>query len=206
MKNLIGLVTLLGITVGNVYSQVESKHVEIDTIVGEGHFYFRMDTHVTYPSNNKNSNRRYFDNASIIKKIEQEQERKSMELQEIENYIDSMRVVFFTNVLGLTEKEATIFWPAYNDYLHKFDKILERRTDISIKLRDPFRNYSTGEYATFVDIELKLYKEEALLREQYAGKFKAILGANFYLVYRAEQLFTRWIITTDFRKLLFPDI
>jgi hypothetical protein len=195
MKNLIGLVTLFGITVGSAYSQVESKHVEIDTIIGGGYFHFRMDTHVTYPSDKKNSNNSntgYFDNASIINS---ERKQRSIALQEIENYVDSMRVVFFTNILGLTEKEATVFWPAYNDYLHKLNKILDRRSDVSAKLRDPFRNYKTGEYATFVDMELELYKEEILLREQYAGKFKAILGENFYLVYRAEQLFNRWIYT-----------
>jgi hypothetical protein len=194
MKKLIGLVTLLGIAVSNAYSQIESERVVFDTVIDGGRLYFRMEknTHMTYPAGNKKNNG-IIDNASIINNSELE--RKSMELQAIENYIDSMRVVLFTNVLGLTEKEAAVFWPAYNNYQNKLDKILERRKDISAKLRDPFRNYKTGEYAVFVDIELKSYKEEALLREQYAGKFKAILGENFYLLYRAEHLFIRWIYT-----------
>jgi hypothetical protein len=194
MKNLIGLVTLFGITVGNVYSQVvSSERIVVDTTFPGGYFYFRMDKTRIAPPNDSKKNKGNYDNASIINNFAAEQ--KSIERQAIENYIDSMRVVMFTSFLGFSKKEADIFWPAYNDYQNKLYKILERRRDVSDKLCNPFGKYKTREYAAFVDIELKSYKEEALLKEQYGEKFKAILGENFYLLYRAEHLFARWMYT-----------
>jgi hypothetical protein len=148
------------------------------------------NTQIGVPSKNTNRNS---ENARIISNLESERKRIEKERRAIEDYIDSMRIVLFTNVLGITKKEAAVFWPAYNDYQNRLNKILEKRKTASDKLYDPFRKYKIKEYATFVDMEVKSYKEEALLREQYAEKFKTILGENYYLLYRAEYLFIKWI-------------
>jgi hypothetical protein len=191
MRNLIGLITLLSVAVGDAHSQVRTERIEFDTIINDG-YYFHLhidNTKMGIPS--KHINESY--DARIINSLESERKRIEKDLRAIEEYIDSMRVVLFTNVLGITKEKATVFWPAYNDYQYRLNKIREKRMEASDKLCDPFVKYKLKEYATFVDMEVKSYKEEALLREQYAEKFKNILGENYYLLYRAEYLFKRWI-------------
>jgi hypothetical protein len=187
-------------TVGSAFAQQiitkQSKYV-LDTVINGEHVHIQWDAQVSFPNNNKRNkgNKGNYDNASIINKSNSVSEQKSLERQAIDNYIDSMRVIYFTNIIGFSKNEAATFWLTYNDYQNKLDKIWERRQEVSDKLRDPFGKYKTREYAAFVDTELKLYREEALVREQYAEKFKTILGENFYLFYRAEDLFRRWIYT-----------
>ncbi|MDR2026394.1 MAG: hypothetical protein LBQ01_02395 [Prevotellaceae bacterium] len=198
MKNLIGLLTLLSVTVGNAYSQTESKRrerIEFDTVIGIGggrfHFHLDMDN-APIGGSGKNANGNY-NNAKAINNLESEQKRREKEWRAIEEYIDSMRVVLFNNFLGITKEKAVVFWPAYNDYRNRLNRIMEKRKEASDKLCDPFRKYKIKEYAAFVDMEVKSYMEEALLREQYAEKFKTILGESYYLFYRAEYLFIKWI-------------
>jgi hypothetical protein len=171
----------------------------IDTLIDGGRFYFhfKMDNtnishNITHPSSKKSENS---SNTSIISAAEVERKNKRMQ-QKFDAHIDSMRVVFFTNVIGFTEAKAAVFWPVYNDYKYKLEEILNRRKEARDKLCNFFTNYKTKEYTAFIDIELKSCKEEALLREQYAGKFKTILGDDLYLLYRAEHLFLRWILTS----------
>jgi hypothetical protein len=190
MKKVIGLITIFSIAVGNVYSQMKSESIEFDTIIDGGHFHFGAQFRL--PANNKSDY-----NTSIFSKAEEEQRKRIEEEQRIiYEIIDSMRVVLFTNVIELTKSEAAVFWPAYEIYQDKRDKIVKKRTEANSKLCDPFVRYKIKEYITFVNIEVNSYKEEAQLREQYAEKFKNILGEKFYLLYRAEYLFNRWIYST----------
>jgi hypothetical protein len=177
--------------VGNAHSQIRSERIEFDTVIDGGYFRFRMNnTHI------EGTNKNDFDKGGIINTFESERKRMEKERRAFEEYIDSMRVVLFTNVLGISKEESAVFWPTYNGYQNRLNKILEKRKEASDKLCDPFKKYKIKEYAAFVDMEVKSYREEALLREQYAEKFKAILGENFYLLYRAEYLFIRWIYSS----------
>ncbi|MDR1581997.1 MAG: hypothetical protein LBS55_01860 [Prevotellaceae bacterium] len=195
MKNLIGLITLFSIAVGNAHSQVKMEQsIVFDTVFNDGgYFHFHMNnTQIGFPSNKSNQNN--FNSVSIINRAESERQRLvEEERRAIEYYIDSMKIVLFTNTMGLTKSEGTVFWPEYENYQNKLDKIREKRRDANAKLCDPFRKYKIKEYLAFVDIEVKTYRDEALLREQYFEKFKTILGDKFYLFYRAEYLFMRWI-------------
>jgi hypothetical protein len=193
MRKIIGLITIFSIAVGNVYSQMKSESIEFDTIINGGHFHFQMnEIQFGLPANNNRS--QY--NISIFNSAEEERKRIEAERHAVEEYIDSMRVVLFTTILELTKSEAAVFWPAYEIYQAKLDEILKKRGEANSKLCDPFARYKTREYITFINIEVNSYKEEAQLREQYAEKFKNILGEKFHLFYRAEYLFTRWIFST----------
>jgi hypothetical protein len=193
MRKIIGLITIFSIAVGDVHSQMKSERIEFDTIIDGGHFHFQMkETQFGLPANN---NRREY-NISIFNSAEEERKRIEEERRAVEEYIDSMRVILFTNILELTKSEAAVFWPAYENYQNKLNKILKKRGEANSKLCDPFVRYKIKEYIAFVNIEVNSYKEEAQLREQYAEKFKNILGDKFYLFYRAEYLFTKWIFST----------
>jgi hypothetical protein len=191
MKKVIGLIALFGIAVGNAHTQMKPERIEFDTIIDGGHFHFYMNqTQIEYPNSRNSKN--HFGNV-IVNSAEEERKRVEKELRAIEEYIDSMRIVLFTNTIELTKSEAEVFWPAYENYRTQLNKIAERRSEANAKLCDPFKKYKIREYLAYVDIEVNSYKEEALLRRQYAEKFKTILGDKFYLLYRAEHLFIRWI-------------
>ncbi|MDR2383422.1 MAG: hypothetical protein LBD76_06010 [Prevotellaceae bacterium] len=196
MKRIIGLITIFSIAIGNVYSQTKSKHIEFDTIINGGHFYFQMKEMTRSGTSANVNNRSNYNDIGIFNSAEEERKRKEEEWRAVEDYIDSMRVILFTNIIELTKAEASVFWPAYDNYQSKLDKILKKRSEANSKLCDPFVRYKIKEYIACVDIEVNSYKEEALLREQYAEKFKKILGDKFYLLYRAENLFIRWVYST----------
>jgi hypothetical protein len=194
MRNLIGLITLLSITVSNAHAQVRTERIEFDTVFDGGYFHFHMDTQGRLNNNSRNSG---FGEVSIINNVEAEHQRLiEEERRAIAKYIDSRRVVFFTNIIELTASEAAVFWPEYENYQQKLDKIQEKRGEANAKMCDPFRKYKIKEYQAFVDVEVKSYREEAQLREQYAAKFKDVLGSKLYLLYRAEYLFRKWIYST----------
>jgi hypothetical protein len=194
MKRIIGLITIFSVAVGGVYSQTKSsERIEFDTIINGGHFYFHFDKTTQLGPPVK---RGTFDNVSIFSSAENERKRIEEERRAIEDYIDSTRVILFTNIIELTASEAIVFWPVYKNYQEKLDKISEKRREANSKLSDPFRRYKIKEYMAFVNTEVNSYKEEAQLREQYAEKFKTILGEKFYLLYRAEYMFLRWILST----------
>jgi hypothetical protein len=193
MKNLIGLITLFSITVGDAHAQ-NTRERSSDTVFFKGE-YIEFNMHIGYPDNNNRKNN--FDEVSIFSDIESERQKMEKErLLMIERYIDSMKVVMFTKIMELTESEAAVFWPEYENYQGKLKKILIKRKEANDKMCDIFRKYKIKEYQTFVDIEVKSYKEEAQVIEQYAEKFKEILGNKFYLLYRAEHIFNKWFFST----------
>ncbi|MDR0725846.1 MAG: hypothetical protein LBF59_07570 [Prevotellaceae bacterium] len=196
MRKIIGLITIFSIAVGNVHSQIKTERIDIDTIIDGGYFHFQMKETTRFGTSANVNNRNNYNDISIFSSAEDERKRKEEERRAVEEYIDSMRVILFTNVIELTKTEAAVFWPAYENYQSKLDKILKKRSEANSKLCDPFKKYKIKEYIACVDIEVNSYKEEALLREQYAEKFKTILGEKFYLLYRAEYLFIRWVYST----------
>jgi hypothetical protein len=196
MRNLIGLITLFSIAVGDVYSQSNTERIiNFDTVFDGGYIHFHMDN-MQVKRQNRNSQKNNFNEVNIFNSIESERQKLEEErLRMIERYIDSMKVVLFTNIMELTKSEAADFWPVYEIYQRKLNKIQEKRKEANAKMCDPFSKYKIREYQTFVDIEVKSYKEEALVIEQYAEKFKEILGSKFYLLYRAEYMFRRWVFS-----------
>ncbi|MDR1887302.1 MAG: hypothetical protein LBQ70_05235 [Prevotellaceae bacterium] len=192
MRNLIGLMALFSITVSNTYAQIKAEQIELDTVFDEGYIYFELRSKTISPDNNNRAIGNFDNNAMIINSIEAERKRAEEERKFIE-YIDSMRVVSFNKVLELTDAQAAVFWPVYKDYSDKIEKVQNKRRDVSTKLCDPFKKYRRNEYEALVNMDVKSYEDEALLRKQYAEKFKDILGEKSYLLYRAEYLFRRWI-------------
>ncbi|MDR3266871.1 MAG: hypothetical protein LBT24_04790 [Tannerella sp.] len=184
MRNLIGLITLFGLTMGNVYSQTRVEHAEIDTVINGGHLQFFMHSTST---NVKNQSFPF--NITIFNSAEEERKRREEEHRRIIEYIDSMKVILFTNVIGLTSSEASVFWTTYNDYQSKLDEIQNKRGEMNDKLCDPFGKYTNIEYSNFAHIKVKSYKDEAFVMEKYEAKFRELLGKKYYLLYRAEHLF-----------------
>tara|TARA_B100001059_G_C17463604_1_gene393404 strand:+ start:23 stop:448 length:426 start_codon:yes stop_codon:yes gene_type:complete len=72
-------------------------------------------------------------------------------LNAINNRIKVYKIAYFTNQLSLTEKEAELFWPIYNDHEKVLIKLRkEERAEIYLK------NINTTNINNISDIEAKI--------------------------------------------------
>jgi len=101
--------------------------------------------------------------------------------------IRAQKVAFITSELQLTVDEAQKFWPVYNEFDAKREKILENRRDYLQKYIKNPDNLSDKEYEKLSDDVVKTQLDEAKLVEEYHVKFKLVLPAKKVVsLYKAE--------------------
>lgn len=89
--------------------------------------------------------------------------------------IYSQKVSFFTQKIGLTPEEAQVFWPVYNEYQLKHDKIIESKRQILAYYNRNQKKLSDKEIENILDRYIHLEHQQASLQSEYYKKFKAIL-------------------------------
>jgi len=104
--------------------------------------------------------------------------------QNTDDYLEIMRSVLKTEkkaaiaeVMNLSEQEAEVFWPLYNEFNEKMYTVQSKRVKI---IKDYAANYSdmTDEKADELWTSAMNFKQESLnLTKQYYKKFKKILPA-----------------------------
>ena len=109
--------------------------------------------------------------------------------------IKAQKVAFITEKLQLTVKEAQVFWPVYNEYSEKKDKITSDRRE---KLKFFHQNQTTLSDKDIEKISDDLVSSrllEAQLDQEYHQRFKAVLPiAKVVKLYRAEVQFTTHLL------------
>lgn len=107
--------------------------------------------------------------------------------------IQSLKVSFLTEQLDLTEKEAQEFWPVYNEYDKKsnklrFHEIRNIRREIKNSLETLTEEKAVELLKKMNDIETRLHK----LRMEFATKITSILPAKKIIKLKvAEEDFKR---------------
>lgn len=106
--------------------------------------------------------------------------------------INSLRIAYLTEKLGLTSEQAEKFWPVYREFSQE-----------RMKLRNEFREAQKGvdpehpdpkKQQELVDLGLKIKQRELDLEKDYSGRLMKVISAQQVLNLRkAEQ---------DFRALL----
>ncbi|MFP4041584.1 MAG: hypothetical protein ACLFT6_02355, partial [Bacteroidales bacterium] len=84
--------------------------------------------------------------------------------QSIREQIQTEKIAFFTEKIGLTLQEAEKFWPVYNEYWDKKNKIdEERKKSMNAYLNNP-DNFSRKEIDELVDnyVDYRMQKAELL--------------------------------------------
>lgn len=198
MRNIIGIVLLLGLSASQLYSQQEITTYQVDTSMFGGQLKIRMHTFEGPISGF----------SKIIKELDnsQQEQIRSLSYEEIERRrreeaillkkeIDSFRVLVFTNEIGLTDDESLVFWPLYNNYLVTQDSIFERRRKAISKINNPYLQISEKEAERLVHAYNYSFVEESELLSKYETKFKEILGPKKHmLLHRAEFRFKKWLL------------
>ena len=101
--------------------------------------------------------------------------------------IDAQKVAFFTRQLDLSAEEAKLFWPIYDEFTEKRDKIVEQRTTITRDVGRNFRNMTEVELEEAGDRLISLNLQEAQLKAEYHEKFKQVLTPSKVVrLYNAE--------------------
>lgn len=112
-----------------------------------------------------------------------------------EQEIKSQKIAFFTNKIGLTPEEAQLFWPIYNDYWSRKNKIISTRK----KEMTYFANYSdemsNDEMIRYADKYIGFEMALAELLDEYHIKFKGILPIDKVMkIYLADYEFKTYLL------------
>jgi len=109
--------------------------------------------------------------------------------------INAQKIAFFTEKLSLTAKEAQQFWPVYNDYWLRKNKLIEDRKNLMNYCSDNISNLSEKEIEEIADKYTRFYTEEANLLVKYNDKFKRVLPVKKVMkLYIADNQFKVYLL------------
>jgi hypothetical protein len=109
--------------------------------------------------------------------------------------LQQQKVKFFTENLQLTPAESSRFWPIYNDYQNRRDKITRDRNTLMKYFESNKNNLSENEAADLIRKYLAFQQEETQLTETYTQKFQEFLPAKKVMrIFIVELDFKKWLL------------
>lgn len=104
--------------------------------------------------------------------------------------VEAEKIAFFTRYLELSSREAQEFWPVYNDFQNRKNKINQERQNLSGYFAQNSANLSDSEAREIADRYIDLQLQEARLTGEYHKKFMEVLPpGKVMLFYQAENEF-----------------
>jgi len=126
-----------------------------------------------------------------ISAFAQDTQTKSEKEQEIKY----QKIAFFTDKIGLTPEEAQVFWPVYNEYWAKKNKIIAARKNHMTVFSDDSEKMSNDEMIKHADQYIHFEIELAELLDKYHKKFKEILPIKKVMrIYLADYEFKTYLL------------
>ena len=109
--------------------------------------------------------------------------------------LQAQKVGFFTKKLQLSTREAQEFWPVYNDYQVRKNKIIQDKRSTTRYYIQNFNNLSEKEIEEMTEKYIRLIKEESDLLLAYHKKFKEVLPINKVMkIYIAEEQYKTFLL------------
>lgn len=109
--------------------------------------------------------------------------------------LQQQKMKFFNENLQLTTAESARFWPIYNDYQNRRDKLTRDRNTMMQYYEVNMPNMTEAEATELINKYLAYHEEEAKLLEAYTGKFLEILPARKVMkIYLVELDFKKWLL------------
>ena len=109
--------------------------------------------------------------------------------------LQQQKINFFTENLQLTSGEAAKFWPVYNDYQNRRDKITRDRNTLLDYFESNRNNLTETEAGELIAKYLTFQQEETRLLEVYTKKFAEFLPAQKVMqIYIVEMEFKKWLL------------
>ncbi len=114
--------------------------------------------------------------------------------------LNAYRIAFFTRRMNLTQQEAEKFWPVYNDFQDKRNRIQQQRMSLNRSINQNELNMSEKELIEAGDKMIELQVQEAALAQEFHKKFKEILPpAKVIRLYQAENQY-RLMLLNELRN------
>jgi len=92
--------------------------------------------------------------------------------------------LFIATNMQLTESEAKAFWPIYEAYQKKLDKLVERKGKLIEKFAANYETLSDDTAKSLLDTDVSIDSDYQKLRQFYLPKFRGVLTdkkvARFY--------------------------
>lgn len=109
--------------------------------------------------------------------------------------VEAMKVGFITNKLELTAKEAQTFWPLYNEYNSKLEKLRKTKKSDFDELKNKGENLNDKELESFMNEIFATKQKELDLQKEYYEKYAKVLSVKkVALLYQAENQFKRELL------------
>lgn len=107
----------------------------------------------------------------------------------------AQKIAFFTEKLNLTPEEAQQFWPVYNEYWEKKDKIINERREAMKYCYENIDNLSDKEMEKYNDMYIDFLKQESDLLIDFSKKLKKVLSPEKVLrFYFADYEFKTYLL------------
>ena len=114
---------------------------------------------------------------------------------ERQDNLQQQKTKFFTENLQLTQTESTHFWPVYNDYQNRRDKVTRDRNTMMLYFEANKNNMTEKEADELIIRYLAFQQEETRLLEFYTKKFGEFLPAKKVMrIYIVELDFKKWLL------------
>lgn len=105
------------------------------------------------------------------------------------------KVKFFNEKLELTPQESKLFWPVYNDYQSRKNRLANERRNIMRFYVENGDNMSEKEISESLDRYIEIEIEETELLSTYNDKFKTILPESKVIkIYFVEVQFRNFLL------------
>ena len=113
--------------------------------------------------------------------------------EEIMESVQSQKISFFTRYIGFTPREAQLFWPIYNEYIDKLQKVEnKRRRLLGILTSDQLVAMDDKAVKANLDSYVQCDAEKGQLNTEYHKKFSEVLNPQKMVrLYKADEQFTR---------------
>lgn len=109
--------------------------------------------------------------------------------------VEAMKVGFITNRLELTAKEAQVFWPLYNEYNSKMEKLRKTKRSDFEELKNKSENLTDKELEAFINEVFTSKQKELDLQKEYYEKYAKVLSVKkVAMLYQAENQFKRELL------------
>lgn len=109
--------------------------------------------------------------------------------------IRSEKIAFFTRRLSLTSEEAEKFWPVYNDFSNRKQKLNQDKNSLVKYASQNYSNLSVEELEEAGDKIIDFQTSEAALAKEYHEKFKKVLPPEkVILLYATEVQFNSFLL------------
>jgi hypothetical protein len=109
--------------------------------------------------------------------------------------IESMKVAFLSTKLELTAKEAQQFWPLYNEFQQKMEKLRKSKKSDFEDIKSKIESGTDKELTIYMDEVFAARQKELDLQKEYYEKYaKVVPLKKVALLYQAENQFKRELL------------